>query len=390
MKFACFFSWLLIGVIIFSSPSFAKETDLDKVINFLVQKGVMTQDEAAKLLADIAIQKQADKEKQKEFTLIAEKLIKLSGYTQVRFQALPEKDKIDGFDVRRARLSLKGDITPRISYKLQQEFGGGAVKLIDADLGFEYNQHLKLNVGQFKIPVSQENLISSNKYELINRSQVVEALVARGKDVIGNQNGRDIGILLSGGLWQVSENTILDYALGLFNGSGINGTDKDEEKDIAGRLIAHPISGLSVGGSFLIGGISHKFKQDYHRDRMNAELSYDYKNLSAKGEYITGKDGDFDKTAGKYKLTKDGTISKNGYYVQLGYYIIPKIFQAVAKYDTYDPNTEKSDNATEVSTIGINWQPNKWTKLQINYEMKNEQGKEIDNNAFLAQLQVGF
>ena len=35
---------------------------------------------------------------------------------------------------------------------------------------------------------------------MIDRSQVVEALVARGKDVIGNQNGRDIGIQIGGGI----------------------------------------------------------------------------------------------------------------------------------------------------------------------------------------------
>jgi hypothetical protein len=38
-----------------------------------------------------------------------------------------------------------------------------------------------------------ENLASSNKLEMIDRSQVVEAIVARGKDLIGNQNGRDMG-----------------------------------------------------------------------------------------------------------------------------------------------------------------------------------------------------
>jgi phosphate-selective porin OprO and OprP len=390
MKFAWFMSWLFIGLFIFSSLSLAKETDLDKMINFLVQKGVITQEEAATLLADMAVQKQVDKEKQKEFTLVAEKLIKVSGYTQFRYQTLYESGKIDGFDVRRARLTLKGDITPHISYKVQQEFGGGTPKLIDADMGFEYNHHLKFNFGQFKIPFSQENLASSNKFDLINRTQVVEALVARGKDVIGNQNGRDIGVMMSGSLWHSADNFIIDYAVGLFNGSGINGNDKDEQKDISGRLVFHPVIGLSLGSSFYYGGISNQLKKDYNRDRINAELAYDYQKFSFRGEYIKGKDGIIDKSTGAYKVKKDDTTSKSGYYVQVGYYVIAKVLQTVVRYDTFDPNTDHAKDALSVSTIGLNWSPNKWTKLQLNYEIKDEEGDSIRNNAVLAQMQVGF
>lgn len=360
------------------------------MINFLVQKGVITQEEAATLLADMAIQKQVDKEKQKEFNLVAEKFIKVSGYTQIRYQTLYESGKIDGFDVRRARLTLKGDITPHISYKLQQEFGGGSTKLIDADLGCEYNHHLKMNVGQFKIPFSQENLISSNKMDLINRSQVVEALVARGKDIIGNQNGRDIGIMMSGSLWHSSDQFIVDYTLGLFNGSGINLTDKDEQKDVSGRIAFHPLNGVTLGGAFYLGGFSSNLKKEYDRDRFNAELAYDYQKFSFRGEYISGQDGAFDKTAGKYKITKDNSTNKNGYYVQFGYYIVSKIFQTVVRYDSFDPDTKKSDDVSNVATIGINWTLNKWSKLQLNYEIKNEQGEKIDNDTVLAQMQVGF
>jgi len=390
MKFVWLLSWLLIGLFILAPLSMAKESDLDKLINLLIEKGVITLEEAAKLRADLAIQKQAEKEKQKEFTIVGEKLMKLSGYTQFRYQALQEQGKIDGFDIRRARLSLKGDITPHFSYKLQQEFGGSSPKLIDADFGFEYNHHFKLNAGQFKIPFSQENLISSNKLELINRTQVVEALVARGKDLIGNQNGRDIGVMATGSFWQVSDNFIVDYALGMFNGSGVNASDKDEQKDFVGRLIFHPVTGLAFGGSFYAGGISNTLTKEYDRNRIGAEFSYELQQLSFKGEYLTGKDGAFDKTANKYILKKDGGINKAGWYLQAGYYLTPKIFQAVVRYDTFDPNTDQSKNAANVYTVGINWLFNKWTKLQLNYEIKDEEGKKINNNAMLAQLQIGF
>ncbi len=78
----------------------------------------------------------------------------------------------------------------------------GGQLLLDAILGYKVTSSLKINIGQFFIPFSQENITSNTKLETINRSQVVEALTTRGKDVIGNQNGRDIGIQVSGSIVQ--------------------------------------------------------------------------------------------------------------------------------------------------------------------------------------------
>ena len=90
-----------------------------------------------------------------------------------------------------------------------------------------------------------ENLASSNKLEMIDRSQVVEALVARGKDVIGNQNGRDIGIQIGGGFLKKNGIPVIEYRLGFFNGSGINLADTaNDAKDIVGRLVINPVKGL--------------------------------------------------------------------------------------------------------------------------------------------------
>ena len=97
------------------------------------------------------------------------------------------------------------------------------------------HDYFNITVGQFKIPFSLENLTSTNKLELIDRSQAVEALAARGKDVIGNQNGRDIGIQVGGSLIKKRNGSLLEYRLGVFNGSGINMADTaNEAKDMAG------------------------------------------------------------------------------------------------------------------------------------------------------------
>lgn len=231
-------SWLLVSFLVITPVLWSAESDVDRLLDLLTDKNVVTKEDAAGFRADLAIKKQDEKEAQREFSLIAGKPIKISGYTQVRYQTFQEKGKIATFDVRRARLDIKGDITKQLDYRLQSEFGGGtSVKLLDATIGYKFDDFLKLTLGQFKIPFSQENLLSSPKLETINRSPVVESLVARGKDIIGNQNGRDIGVQTSGSLLSIKDNYILDYVIGIFNGAGINTTDTNVRKDFVGRLV---------------------------------------------------------------------------------------------------------------------------------------------------------
>ncbi len=376
MKGISVLTWLSVSILVLTTASWAAESDVDKLLDLLVEKGVVNKDDAAGFRADLAVKKQGEKETQKEFNVISGKPIKISGYTQLRYQFLEEDKKIDSFDIRRARLDIKGDVTERFDYRLQTDFAGSSAKVLDATIGYKFNPYLKFTGGQFKIPFSQENLISSPKLETINRSQVVEALVARGKDVIGNQNGRDIGIQVGGSSLQSGDRYLLDYALGVFNGAGINTSDTNEQKDFVGRLVFHPLKGLDIGGSYYDGkGIWGTSSTGQNRDRIGGEFAYQYESLSLKSEYITGE---------------DGATEKDGWYLQAGYFFIPKKLQGVLKYDTYDPDTSVGSDVTDVSTFGVNWYFNKWAFLQVNYELKDEEGKEKDNNTLVGQLTSQF
>lgn len=356
-------------------------SEVDELLNLLVDKGVITIEDAAAFRGELAIKKQDEKEAQKEFTVKAGKPIKISGYTQLRFQHLD--DKIDGFDIRRARLDIKSDITEKWDYRLQVDAAGASVKVLDATIGYKLkpDTNLKLTAGQFKIPFSLENLTSSPKLETINRSQAVEALAARGKDVIGNHNGRDVGLQLSGSWLPKEDKFLLDYALGVFNGSGINAADANNRKDVAARVLYHAPKGLDLGLSFYDGnGVFGKTPKSQNRDRLGFEAAYTQvfpssKTLSVKGEYISAK---------------DGNTSRNGWYLQVGYFFKPKRLQGVLKYDVYEPDTNKNNDETTVLTLGANWTYNKWAFLQVNIEQKNEKGKEIPNNTILGQLTLQF
>ena len=177
--------------------SFAQTTN--DILNLLIQNRTINQVQADSLRAEAALIQQQSDAARKSFFLTASKPMQLSGYIQFRNQFFDEKAKRDGFDIRRTRLDLKGNVTPYFSYRVQADLAEKP-KLIDGYGEIKLTEHFNITAGQFKIPFSLENLASSNKLEMIDRSQVVEALVARGKDVIGNQNGRDIGIQISGTL----------------------------------------------------------------------------------------------------------------------------------------------------------------------------------------------
>ncbi len=370
-------SWLLASLFFPGALSWAAESDVDRLLDLLVEKKVLTADDATGFKADLAVKKQEEKETQKEFVVLAGKPIKISGYTQLRYRQ--DKSTNDTFDIRRARLDIKGDVTERFDYRTQIEFGGTSstnqVFLLDATIGYKVNQYLKLTAGQFKIPFSQENLTSSPKLETINRAQVVENLGARTGDVVGNQNGRDIGIQAGGSILPKGNYNLVDYAFGVFNGAGINKADTNEQKDYAGRLVFHPLKAWSLGGSYYAGSYAATSARNDDRDRTGLEFAYVEDPISFKGEYIKGH---------------DGTVNKDGWYLQAGYFFIPKKFQGVFKFDTYDLNTKLDKNEKNVYTLGGNWYFNKWAFLQVNYELKDELSKEIDNNALTSQFTLQF
>lgn len=362
----------------------AKSQSTNDILNVLVQKNLVSQKDADSIRAEAAIAAQADLVKVKAFPVNAGKKIVIAGYTQVRYQRLEQTGVIDGFDIRRARLDIKGTISPYWSYRVQFDLAG-TPKLIDAYAELKLNDYFNFTIGQAKIPFSLENLTSSNKLELIDRSQAVEALVARGKDVGGNQNGRDIGIQLGGTLLKLKDRAVVDYRLGVYNGSGINTADKDEDKDYAARLIFYPVTGLAVSGALYNGSrfvpevkagtVVTTPSKTVNRDRFGFDLSFDLKNFSVRSEYIYGK---------------DDMTEREGYYLLGGYYLLQKKVQLVAKYDFYDANKANADDASTWVVLGANYNFNANTKLQVNYSIKQEEGTNIDNNFANVQLQIGF
>ncbi len=288
----------------------------------------------------------------------------LSGYGQVQYTT--QETGIDGFTLRRARLSLTGEILKDLHFKFQVDTLKSPL-LLDAYLDWGFHSAASVRAGQFKIPFSMESLTSSADLDLINRTQVVSKL-APGWDI--GSNGRDIGLSLYG------KAAFLEYAVAVFNGAGINKTDGDDKKDWAGRLVIHPVSFLTLAASGYDGKtVPSAGAAPVTRARVGLEAALLMDAMSLKSEFIQGQDGD---------------TMKQGWYVQGGYFVLPKQLQGLVRFDSYDPDRNASLDRTDVWTLGVNWFLAARTKLTLNCEITRDESGKMTNKALIAQFQAAF
>jgi phosphate-selective porin OprO/OprP len=371
---------LLLGILFTATIANAQHPDSnrdDDLINLLLKKNVISQREADSLRADQAIKEQARKDKENQHGItIGSRALQISGLVQTEYEGFEQKTVNNTFLLHRARLDVKGDINDNWNYEVYTEFAG-ATKLLDAYTTYKIADFLKFTAGQFKVPFSIESLIADSQLEFIDRSQVVNALVARSTDVIGNQIGRDIGIQVNGSFAKVDGQYLFDYTLGVFNGAGYDvTTDNNNHKDIVGRLSIHPVKNLVVSGDFYDGqGNYGTPAKNYLRNRGGFDARYIIGGLSVTAEYDKGT---------------DGIIKRDGWYGQAAYFVIPKKLQLAAKYDTYDPNKVIKTDRTLIYTGGVSYFFNDWARFTVNYLDRREEVTQIPNNIFEAQLQLAF
>ena len=376
---------LLILIALFLPVTLTVHAQTDDLLNVLIKKNVITQQEADSIRSDAAIKEQAKKDKDKKNQhgiYIGSRALQISGLIQTEYEGFAQSTANNTFLLHRARLDVKGDIDDAWSYEVYTEFAGATPKLLDAYTTYKIADYLKFTAGQFKVPFSLESLFSDSQLEFIDRSQVVNALAGRSTDVIGNQNGRDIGIQAGGSFAKVNGNYLFDYTFGVFNGAGYDvTTDNNNHKDIAGRLGIHPITNLTIAADFYNGqgfyAIGTAKAANHKRDREGVDARYVIGGLSLQAEYDKGT---------------DETTKRQGWYGQAAYFVIPQKLQIAAKYDTYDPNQATANVTNNYYIGGVNYFFNNWAKFTVNYVDRREPANtpQVKNDILEAQLQLTF
>ena len=138
---------------------------------------------------------------------------------------------------------MSGQLFKWIGFKIEGDFSSQqnpSFALTDGYVDLNFLPEIGLRGGQFKVPFSLEELTSDLFIDTIERSMVNELAPSR-----------DMGVMLQGQLFD----RVLGYSVGLFNGSGINTQDNNDEKDVAVRVTLAPfrntdnyfLKGLQIG-----------------------------------------------------------------------------------------------------------------------------------------------
>lgn len=307
--------------------------------------------------------------------------ITLSGYIQGGYTYDDAEETDNYFDIKRIIFMAEGKITDKWDCYFMYNFNGGGT-LLEAYSTYHFLPELSARIGQFKDPLTIEGQMSPSSVELIEcYSQATNYYTAMGgahDPLRGGTGGRDLGLMLYGDLLK----KYLTYYIGVLNGQGINTTDKNSNKIIAGSLLVNPLKWLSIGGSFTTGKgvavgtseVNPDIKKDdnYSRDRWAFGTVINTKPISFRAEYMGGK---------------DGKVKSEGYYAIASWHVLPK-FDIIASYDYLNKNKDlKMKQTNYIAGVQYWFYPRCRVQAQYTYRDNHLIGS---SNLLQAQVQVRF
>ena len=149
----------------------------------------------------------------------------------------PGTTQNDTETIDRARLGVDASFYEYFRVRLENDFTSRS-GLRDAFIAIRPAPEANVQLGQFKVPFSHEELRSKRYIDFVERAAVVNSTV---------NPSRDIGAMLYGRLG----GDLLQYQLAGMNGAGQNRHDDNSDKDVVARLVLAPLA--DVGPSFLRG-----------------------------------------------------------------------------------------------------------------------------------------
>ena len=189
--------------------------------------------------------------------------------------------KAGTFD-KRSRVEMRGRFLHDWYFQLSGDFATGnsvaagqTVKPnaipTDVWVGFEASHAFALQVGQFDIPFTNENLWTDKFFDFMERSLTVRA--------VGAPFNKDLGVMARGesGDWGKS---MFGYAVAFVGGNGQNRPAIDNRGDVAARVYVRPFMGSGGPMEKAHLGLSARYGQ-----RDPSFIRYDAPGLSTPGGY---------------------------------------------------------------------------------------------------------
>jgi phosphate-selective porin OprO and OprP len=349
----------------------------------------------------------------------------------------------DQFQVRRVRSDIQGTLHRDYEFRVNLDYSGSRVDLLDAYINAGFTPALQLRAGKMKGPVGLERLQTPFAMSFAERA-LPTSLVPN----------RDIGVQLHG----TFAGGAAEYALGLFNGVSDGGSadaDDADSKDINARVFVRPFRlagvkaleglGLGVSGthgrqsgaaaapgvaSFRTGGRELFFRYradgtlpgtvvlDGTRTRISPQGTWYHGNIGAMGEYVRVthrvRRGDEARdltnsswqVTGSYVLTGEatsfrGVTPRRPFDARKGDW---GAWEVVARANALevDPTgfpvfadpSRGAQSATGYG-VGVNWYVNRAVRLLLNYERTGfgaapGGGERAAEQVLVSRMQLAF
>jgi phosphate-selective porin OprO/OprP len=407
-----------------------------KLINLLIKKGIITREEAKELEEELQeeekqqqvaapakakqeaaqLQKaEVREEKTAEWTKKVEIGYKEGAYIKTAddnfsikfnfgleplfiYNSKEEAEDSTTFKLRRARLWISGNaFYPWLKYLTQITLEGGDTYIRDAYIQAAYLDWFQPRLGEFKVPYDREFLIAGFGLEFIERSIASETFSLY----------RDLGADFSGQLLC----NHLTYAVGVFNGGGVNQANEDNDYMYVGRVVWMPFDkvgytqaavdtpkkprlAIGVGAAYMPGlepgerkiqagklGDTKIVPVESDVVQAVADISFAYKRLYLEGGY-------YFRNIDPKEATPHGSQDAYGLYFQTGYFLIPEHFELAARYSFIDPDNpvKVSDNKEHEGTFGVNYYfCGHRLKAQANYTLLNSESETGARNDHIFQ-----
>jgi phosphate-selective porin OprO/OprP len=313
-----------------------------------------------------------------------EQKLSVGGYLQLNGEAGDAPDSRftginDRFLVRRARLTVKGAFAENIDFTLQSEFGnsnlaantGYRAQLTDVFVNWNKYEVANVQLGQFKTPFGYEQLLPDTKVASVERSLPTDSLTL----------GRQIGLALNGAI----ANKHVTYSAGLFNGNGVNNGNNDNDQFLyAARVAAVPWTTKAGRASVGVNALRSRDNGTSfsgHRTGWGVDGQFNHGALDLAGEYLHQH---LDRFSG-------ADTSADGWYAQASWYFPGRVWQALARYESYNANTAAAGNTSDTWILGLTYYlKGDDLKLSLNYLLGDPAGPLKNQDRLLGRFQVIF
>ncbi|GAB61188.1 MAG: porin [Candidatus Jettenia sp.] len=304
------------------------------------------------------------------------------------------KNDTNNIDVRRARVYFGGNIYSKlIHYYVELDGDSFNVDIRDFYVYFTPFEELNAKIGYFKVPFNRQRVSSSSKLLLQDRSIASEFF----------DQDRDYGFDIYGKPFDGH----VEYHAAVFNGAGEDPAERGTDDNIDNELMYvlgvryNPFGKYDYYDETDVKysekvkatiGAAVVFNPKLQDEKLEAtdgvagvvDLGVKYKGISWNNEYYMMSQDPED---------NDGSIDSDGFFTQVGYFVLPKRLEVAARYSQLDPNDDVSNDTGREYALGINYYFRAHrSKIQSDFSHYVTEGEDQDQqeNRFRIQYQIIF